>query len=70
MGVSTSQCFQILACHSRISRVRCPKYLRLVSMGVEHGIVCIDYFGILIYTMGDVLWLCEYKHDYVGMVIY
>ena len=50
MGVSTSQCFQILACQSRISRVKCPKYLGLVSMGVEHGIVCIDCFGVLICT--------------------
>ena len=35
----------------------------LVSMGVEHNIVCIDCFGVLICTMGDVLWWCEYMHD-------
>ena len=28
-------------------------------MGVEHDIVCIDCFGVLICTTGDVLWLCE-----------
>ena len=32
-------------------------------MGVEHDIVCIDFFGVLICSMGDVLWLCEYMHD-------
>ena len=32
-------------------------------MGVEHDIVCIDCFGVLICTTGDVLWLCEYMHD-------
>ena len=32
-------------------------------MGVEHDIGCIDYFGVLICTMGDVLRLCEYMHD-------
>ena len=39
------------------------KYLRLVGMAVEHDIVCIDYFGVLICSMGDVLWLCEYMDD-------
>ena len=52
-----------MACHSRVSRVRCLKYLGLVGMCVEHGIVCIDCFGVLICTMGDVLWLYEYMHD-------
>ena len=32
-------------------------------MGVEHGIMCIDCFGVLICTMRDVLCLCEYMHD-------
>ena len=39
------------------------KYLGLVGMGVEHEILCIYYVGVLICTMGDVLWLCEYMHD-------
>ena len=39
------------------------KYLGLVGMGVEHDIVCIDFFGVLICTPGDVSWLCEYMHD-------
>ena len=30
---------------------------------VEHDIVCNDFFGVLICTTGDVLWLCEYMHD-------
>ena len=38
------------------------KYLGLVGMGVEHGIVCINCFDVLICTTGDVLWLCEYMH--------
>ena len=38
------------------------KYLGLLGMGVEHGIVCIDCFGVLKSSMGDVLWLCEYMH--------
>ena len=29
-------------------------------MGVEHDIVCIDCFGVLISTTRDVLWLCKY----------
>ena len=37
------------------------KYLGLVDM--EQGIVCIDCFGVLICTTGDVLWLCGYMHD-------
>ena len=32
-------------------------------MGVEHDIVCINRFGVLICTTGDVLWWCEYMHD-------
>ena len=32
-------------------------------MGVEHDIVCINCFYVLICSMGDVLWLCEYMHD-------
>ena len=32
-------------------------------MGVEHDIVCIDCFCVLICSTGDVLWLCEYMHD-------
>ena len=32
-------------------------------MSVEHGIVYIDYFGVLLCTTGDVLWFCEYMHD-------
>ena len=32
-------------------------------MGVEQGIVCINCFGVLICTTGDVLWLCKYMHD-------
>ena len=32
-------------------------------MGVEHGIVCIDCFCVLICFTRDVLWLCEYMHD-------
>ena len=32
-------------------------------MGVEQSIVCIDCFGGLICTAGDVLWLCEYMHE-------
>ena len=32
-------------------------------MGVEHGIVCIDCFCVLICSTGDVLWLCESMHD-------
>ena len=32
-------------------------------MGVEHGIVCIGFFCVLICFMEDVLWLCEYMHD-------
>ena len=32
-------------------------------MSLEHSIVCIDCFGVLICTTGDVLWLFEYKHD-------
>ena len=39
------------------------KYLGLVGMRVEHNIVCIDYFCVLICSTGDVLWLCEYMHD-------
>ena len=39
------------------------EYLGLVGMGVEHGIVCIYCFCVLICSTGDVLWLCEYKHD-------
>ena len=39
------------------------KYLGLVGMGVEHYIVCIDCFCVLICSTGDVLWLCEYMHD-------
>ena len=31
-------------------------------MGVEHEIVCIDCFCVLICSMGDVLWLYEYMH--------
>ena len=37
--------------------------LGLVGMGVEHDIVCIDWFGVLICSTGDVLWLYEYLHD-------
>ena len=33
-------------------------YLGLVGMGVEHGIVCIDCFCVLICSMEDVLCLC------------
>ena len=29
-------------------------YLGLVGMGVEHDIVCIDCFGVLICSTGDV----------------
>ena len=32
-------------------------------MGVEHDIVCIDFFGVLICTKGDILWFFEYMHD-------
>ena len=32
-------------------------------MTVEHDIMCIDFFGVLICTTGYVLWLCEYMHD-------
>ena len=32
-------------------------------MGVEHDIVCIDFFGVLICSMGDMLLLCGYMHD-------
>ena len=32
-------------------------------MGVEHNIVCIEFFGVLICTTGDVLWFCEYLCD-------
>ena len=32
-------------------------------MGVDHNIVCIDCFCVLICSTGDVLWLCEYMHD-------
>ena len=39
------------------------EYLRLVGICVEHDIVCIDFFCVLICSMGDVLWLCEYMHD-------
>ena len=39
------------------------KYQGLVGIGVEDGIVCIDFFGVLICTTRDVLWLCEYMHD-------
>ena len=39
------------------------EYLGLVGMGVEHISVCIDCFGVLICSTGDVLWLYEYMHD-------
>ena len=39
------------------------EYLGLVGMGVEHDIVCIDFFYVLICSKGDVLSLCEYMHD-------
>ena len=39
------------------------KYLGLVGMGVEHGIVCIDCFSGLICSTGDVSWLYEYMND-------
>ena len=39
------------------------QYVGLVGMGVEHGIVCIDCFGVLICSTGDVLWLYECMHD-------
>ena len=39
------------------------KHLGLVGMGVEHDIVCINCFGVLISTIGYVLWLCEYIHN-------
>ena len=32
-------------------------------MGIEHDIVCIDCFYVLICSTGDALWLCEYMHD-------
>ena len=32
-------------------------------MGVEHDIVFIDCFCVLICSTGYVLWLCEYVHD-------
>ena len=32
-------------------------------MGVEHGIVCIGCFCVLICSTGDILWLYEYMHD-------
>ena len=32
-------------------------------MGVEHDIVCIDYFCVLICSTRDVLWLWECMHD-------
>ena len=32
-------------------------------MGLEHSIVCINCFGVLICTTGDVLCLCEFVHD-------
>ena len=38
-------------------------YLGLVGISVENGIVCIDCFGVLIFSTGDVLWLYEYMHD-------
>ena len=31
------------------------KHLGLVGMGVEHDIVCIDYFCVLICSTGDVV---------------
>ena len=39
------------------------RYLGLVGMGIEHDIVFIDCFIVLICSMGDVLWLYEYMHD-------
>ena len=39
------------------------KHLGLVGMGVEHDIMCIDCFCVLICSTGDVLWLREYMHD-------
>ena len=38
-------------------------YLGLAGMGVEHGIVFIDCFRVLICFTGDVSWLCENMHD-------
>ena len=38
-------------------------YLGLMGIGVEHDIMCIDCFGVLICSTGDVLWLYEYMHD-------
>ena len=38
-------------------------YLGLVGMGVEHDIVWIDGFGVLICSTGEVLWLYEYIQD-------
>ena len=34
-----------------------------MGIGVEHDIVCIDCFGVLICSTGDGLWLYEYMHD-------
>ena len=34
------------------------KIPRISGMGIEHVIVCINFFGVLICTTGDVLWLC------------
>ena len=38
-------------------------YLELVGMGVEHDIMCIDFFGVVICSTGDTLWLYEYMPD-------
>ena len=62
VGVSTSIFrYWLVIVEYRELGVQIP--LGLVDMGVEHSIVCIDCFGVLICTMGDVLWLCEYMHD-------
>ena len=34
------------------------RYLGLLGMGVEHDMVCIDCFCVLICSTGDVLYLC------------
>ena len=36
---------------------------RISGHGCRNGIMCIDCFCVLICSMGDILWLCEYMND-------
>ena len=67
MGVSTSVFgYWLVIAEYRELGIQIP---RISRHGVEHNIVCIDCFCVLICSTRDVLWLCEYMHDRICIEI-